>query len=66
MGLAWQQGPSAPGAIGRFLEGPAHDLVRDRLTMLASRHGWPSRIRDARIDPGHIAAPVEAGQIANH
>ncbi|WP_420971184.1 acyltransferase family protein [Bradyrhizobium sp. B120] len=54
--------------VWRFLESPAHYLVRDRLTMLASRHGWPSRIRanEARINPGHIAAPVEAGQIANH
>ncbi|WP_375783408.1 acyltransferase family protein [Bradyrhizobium sp. Pha-3] len=30
--------------VWRFLEGPAHDLVRDKLTMLASRHGWPSRL----------------------
>nr|WP_233285717.1 acyltransferase [Bradyrhizobium acaciae] len=30
--------------VWRFLEAPAHYLVRDRLTMLAARHGWPSRL----------------------
>jgi peptidoglycan/LPS O-acetylase OafA/YrhL len=54
--------------VWRFLEAPAHGLVRDGLTLLASRYGWPSRIRarEARIDQGRVAAPVEAGQIANH
>ncbi|WP_175619261.1 acyltransferase family protein [Bradyrhizobium sp. 2S1] len=54
--------------VWRFLEAPAHGLVRDRLSLLASRYGWPSRIRarEARIDQGRVAAPVEAGQIANH
>ncbi|GKQ49254.1 acyltransferase [Bradyrhizobium sp. Ce-3] len=54
--------------VWRFLESPAHYLVRDRLTMLASRHGWPSRIGadDARINSSRIAAPAEAGRIANH
>ncbi|MEL5920569.1 hypothetical protein, partial [Stenotrophomonas maltophilia] len=53
--------------VWRFLERPAHDRVRDRLTMLASRYGWPSRVRagEARIDQGNIATPVEAGRIAN-
>ncbi|PAY06878.1 acyltransferase [Bradyrhizobium sp. UFLA03-84] len=54
--------------VWRFLEAPAHYRVRDGLTTLASRYGWPSRIRagDARINPGNIAAPAEAGRIANH
>ncbi|WP_338831965.1 acyltransferase [Bradyrhizobium sp. 27S5] len=54
--------------VWRFLEAPAHGLVRDKLTQLASRHGWPSRIRarEARIDRDRITAPVEAGGIANH
>ncbi|WP_051346450.1 acyltransferase [Bradyrhizobium sp. th.b2] len=54
--------------VWRFLEAPAHGLVRDKLTLLASRHGWPSRIRarEARIDRDRITAPVEAGGIANH
>nr|QIG99060.1 acyltransferase [Bradyrhizobium sp. 6(2017)] len=54
--------------VWRFLEAPAHGLVRDKLTLLASRHGWPSRIRarEARIDRDRITAQVEAGGIANH
>ncbi|WP_050627633.1 acyltransferase family protein [Bradyrhizobium viridifuturi] len=54
--------------VWRFLEAPAHYRVRDGLTTLASRYGWPSRIRagDARLNPGSIAAPAEAGRIANH
>ncbi|WP_338700285.1 acyltransferase [Bradyrhizobium sp. 26S5] len=54
--------------VWRFLEAPAHGLVRDKLTLLASRHGWPSRIRarEARVDRDRITASVEAGQIANH
>ncbi|QOZ34735.1 acyltransferase [Bradyrhizobium sp. CCBAU 53421] len=51
-----------------FLESPTHNLVRDKLTMLASRHGWPSRIRahETRVDPGHSTPAIEAGRIANH
>ncbi|MGY4313378.1 peptidoglycan/LPS O-acetylase OafA/YrhL [Bradyrhizobium sp. JR3.5] len=30
--------------VWRFLESNAHYLVRDKLTMLASRYGWPSRL----------------------
>ena len=54
--------------VWRFLEGPAHYRVKEQLTMLASRHGWPSRsgASDVRINPGNIAAPAEAGRIANH
>ncbi|WP_456860880.1 acyltransferase family protein [Bradyrhizobium sp. USDA 4503] len=53
--------------VWRFLEGPAHYLVRDRLTTLASRHGWPSRVRanEARIDRDDVASPIEASSIAN-
>ncbi|MBR0895530.1 acyltransferase [Bradyrhizobium tropiciagri] len=53
--------------VWRFLEAPAHYLVRDKLTLLASRHGWPSRFGAGKSlsDPGRIAAPVEAGRIAN-
>jgi len=54
--------------VWRFLEGPAHYRVKEQLTMLALRHGWPSRIgsSDARINPGNVAAPAEAGRLANH
>lgn len=50
--LAW--------VVWRFLEAPAHDRVRDKLTMLASRHGWPSRIcaSERRIDRDDVALPV--------
>ncbi|WP_128971442.1 acyltransferase family protein [Bradyrhizobium tropiciagri] len=54
--------------VWRFLEAPAHYLVREKLTLLASRYGWPSRIRadEPQIDPGHSAPAIEAGRIANH
>ncbi|UGY13959.1 acyltransferase family protein [Bradyrhizobium septentrionale] len=53
--------------VWRFLEAPAHGLVRDKLTLLASRHGWPTRLRagEPRIKSGRISGRVEAEQIAN-
>lgn len=55
--------------VWRFLERPAHNFVKRRLTMLASRYGWPSRLDragEARPVPHGVAAPVGAGGIANH
>ncbi|QPF87713.1 acyltransferase [Bradyrhizobium genosp. L] len=40
--------------VWRVLERPAHDLIRENLTALASRLGWPSRVRHA----GEQQAPV--------
>ncbi|MCA6126257.1 acyltransferase [Bradyrhizobium sp. WSM 1704] len=42
--------------VWRVLERPAHGWTRDRLTMLATRLGWPSRVRSAGVrqaDPTH-------------
>ncbi|MGL3207978.1 acyltransferase family protein [Bradyrhizobium sp. BR 1433] len=49
--------------VWRFLEGPVHYLVRDKLTLLASRHGWPSRLRagEARIDRDDVARQSRPG-----
>lgn len=37
--------------VWRVLERPAHDFVRDRLTVLASRLGWPTRAGQQQVDP---------------
>jgi len=52
--------------VWRVLERPAHDYVRTRLTLLASRLGWATRVRNTSLPQAAIDPGAEARQALNH